>query len=140
MKQFFAVAAFIFIPILSLAENNVIFVEVTKDTDLSSYQWTHRPIVVFANSPEDVNYTRQIKMLESGLNQLLVRDVVVLTDTNPSEVSPLRELLRPRGFGLLLIGKDGQVKLRKPFPWSVRELSRAIDKMPMRRQELNAIK
>ena len=140
MKQFFAVAAFIFIPILSLAENNVIFVEVTKDTDLSSYRWTHRPIVVFANSPEDVNYTRQIKMLESGLNQLLVRDVVVLTDTNPSEVSPLRELLRPRGFGLLLIGKDGQVKLRKPFPWSVRELSRAIDKMPMRRQELNAIK
>lgn len=140
MKQFFAVAAFIFIPILSLAENNVIFVEVTKDTDLSSYQWTHRPIVVFANSPEDVNYTRQIKMLESGLNQLLMRDVVVLTDTNPSEVSPLRELLRPRGFALLLIGKDGQVKLRKPFPWSVRELSRAIDKMPMRRQELNAIK
>ena len=140
MKQFFAVAAFIFIPILSLAENNVIFVEVTKDTDLSSYRWTHRPIVVFANSPEDVNYRRQIKMLESGLNQLLVRDVVVLTDTNPSEVSPLRELLRPRGFALLLIGKDGQVKLRKPFPWSVRELSRAIDKMPMRRQELNAIK
>ena len=140
MKQFFAVAAFIFIPILSLAENNVIFVEVTKDTDLSSYRWTHRPIVVFANSPEDVNYTRQIKMLESGLNQLLVRDVVVLTDTNPSEVSLLRELLRPRGFALLLIGKDGQVKLRKPFPWSVRELSRAIDKMPMRRQELNAIK
>ena len=140
MKQFFAVAAFIFIPILSLAENNVIFVEVTKDTDLSSYRWTHRPIVVFANSPEDVNYTRQIKMLKSGLNQLLVRDVVVLTDTNPSEVSPLRELLRPRGFALLLIGKDGQVKLRKPFPWSVRELSRAIDKMPMRRQELNAIK
>lgn len=140
MKQFFAVAAFIFIPILSLAENNVIFVGVTKDTDLSSYQWTHRPIVVFANSPEDVNYTRQIKMLESGLNQLLVRDVVVLTDTNPSEVSPLRELLRPRGFALLLIGKDGQVKLRKPFPWSARELSRAIDKMPMRRQELNAIK
>ncbi|MEK9734436.1 MAG: DUF4174 domain-containing protein [Paracoccaceae bacterium] len=140
MKQFFAVAAFIFIPILSLAENNVIFVEVTKDTDLSSYRGTHRPIVVFANSPEDVNYTRQIKMLKSGLNQLLVRDVVVLTDTNPSEVSPLRELLRPRGFALLLIGKDGQVKLRKPFPWSVRELSRAIDKMPMRRQELNTIK
>jgi len=140
MKQFFAVAAFIFIPILSLAENNVIFVEVTKDTDLSSYRWTHRPIVVFANSPEDVNYIRQIKMLKSELNQILVRDVVVLTDTNPSEVSPLRELLRPRGFALLLIGKDGQVKLRKPFPWSVRELSRAIDKMPMRRQELNAIK
>jgi len=36
----------------------------------------------------------------------------------------------------VLIGKDGGVKLRKPFPWSVRELSRSIDKMPMRQQEL----
>jgi len=35
-----------------------------------------------------------------------------------------------------LIGKDGKVKLRKPRPWTVRELSRVIDKMPMRQQEL----
>ena len=32
--------------------------------------------------------------------------------------------------------KDGQVKLRKPFPWDVREISRAIDKFPLRRQEI----
>jgi len=38
---------------------------------------------------------------------------------------------------LVLIGKDGGVKLRKPFPWNVREISRVIDKMPMRRQEIN---
>jgi hypothetical protein len=26
--------------------------------------------------------------------------------------------------------------LRKPFPWDVREITRAIDKMPMRREEM----
>ena len=51
-------------------------------------------------------------------------------------LGPLREKLRPRGFMLVLIGKDGGVKLRKPFPYNVRELSRNIDKMPMRQREI----
>ena len=140
MKQFFAIAALIFIPLMAFAEDNTIFLKVNKDTDLSVYQWTHRPVVVLANSKDDVNYKRQIRMLEQDIESLLDRDVIILTDTTPSPATPLRDALRPRGFALLLIGKDGQIKLRKPFPWSVRELSRAIDKMPMRRQELNAEK
>ena len=140
MKQFFAIAALIFVPFMGFAEDNPLFLKVDKDTDLSVYQWTHRPVVVLANSTEDVNYKRQIKMLEQDIESLVDRDVIILTDTTLSPATPLRDALRPRGFALLLIGKDGQIKLRKPFPWSVRELSRAIDKMPMRRQELNAEK
>ena len=140
MKQFFAIAASIFVPFVGFSEDSRLFLEVSKDTDLSAYQWTHRPVVVFANSPEDVNYKRQIKMLERDIESLVDRDVIIFTDTKPSTATPLRDELRPRGFALLLIGKDGQVKLRKPFPWSVRELSRAVDKMPMRRQELNSEK
>lgn len=37
---------------------------------------------------------------------------------------------------LAIIDKDGGVKQRKPLPWSVREISRAIDKMPTRQQEI----
>ena len=137
MKLFLASAALIFIPLIGFTEDDPLFLEVTKDTELSAYQWTHRPVVVFANSNADVNYQRQIRMLEQDIASLIDRDVIILTDTTPSSETPLRNALRPRGFALLLIGKDGQVKLRKPFPWSVRELSRAIDKMPLRRQELN---
>ena len=36
----------------------------------------------------------------------------------------------------ILIGKDGQVKLRKPSPWNIREIARVIDKMPIRQQEI----
>jgi len=60
----------------------------------------------------------------------------VLTDTDPAAKSALRTALRPRGFGLVLIDKDGEVKLRKPAPWSTREISRSIDKWPTRQQEI----
>lgn len=105
-------------------------------TDLSQFVWEKRPIVVFADSPNDPNFGLQMEYLENRAADLAVRDVVVLTDTDPSANSALRQKLRPRGFMLVLIGKDGGVKLRKPIPWDVRELSRTIDKMPMRQREM----
>ena len=63
--------------------------------------------------------------------------MVVIIDTAPAAKSPIREALRPRGFMLVLIGKDGQIYLRKPFPWHVREITRSINKMPIRQQELD---
>ncbi len=44
--------------------------------------------------------------------------------------------MRPAGFMLVLVGKDGGIKLRKPSPWDVREITRSIDKMPMRQREI----
>jgi hypothetical protein len=106
------------------------------ETNLTDFMWRKRPIVVFADTDQDPRFIEQIELLTSRLDALEARDVVILTDTNPGELSDLRRKLRPRGFMLVLIGKDGGVKLRKPFPWSVRELSRTIDKMPLRREEL----
>ena len=71
---------------------------------------------------------------------LAERDVVVIADTDPAAESELRRELRPRGFMMALVGKDGGVKLRKPFPWDVRELTRTIDKMPLRQQEVRALR
>lgn len=106
------------------------------ETNLNDFLWEKRPIVVFADTERDPAFIRQMELLEDRKEALAERDVVILTDTDPEAMSELREELRPRGFMLVLIGKDGGVKLRKPFPWSVRELSRSIDKMPMRQQEL----
>ena len=69
-------------------------------------------------------------------DEMVERDVVLITDTDPAAKSAIRLKLRPRGFMLALVGKDGRVNLRKPRPWDVRELSRSIDKMPLRRQEI----
>lgn len=107
-----------------------------QDTDLAAFEWLARPVVVFADSPNDPRFVQQMDLLAALPEELAVRDVVVITDTDPAAMSSTRTTLRPRGFMLALIAKDGTVNLRKPFPWDVRELSRAIDKMPLRQQEI----
>lgn len=107
-----------------------------KDVALADFHWIARPVVVFADSPADPRFRQQMEFLMARMEELSERDVVVITDTEPTAQSALRTKLRPRGFMLVLIGKDGGVKLRKPFPWDVREISRSIDKMPMRQQEI----
>ena len=105
-------------------------------TDLSQFQWKKRPIVVFADSENDPAFVAQMELLRAREDDLRERDVIVLTDTDPAARNPIRLQLRPRGFTLVLVGKDGGVKLRKPFPWDVREITRSIDKMPIRQREI----
>ncbi len=112
-----------------------IFIE-GSDVDLKQFLWTKRPVVVFADSPNDPRFVQQMELLTRRADDLAERDVVVLTDTDPEARGPLRERLHPRGFMLALIVKDGTIYLRKPLPWDVREISRTIDKLPMRQQEI----
>ena len=112
------------------------FLKVEKSTTLENFEWTQRPIVIFANSDKDPNFISQMEFLSEDLNTLKERDIIVLVDTEPSHSSSLRKRLRPHGFAFILIGKDGQVKLRKPSPWNIREIARVIDKMPIRQQEI----
>jgi hypothetical protein len=94
-----------------------------------------RPLVVFADSPEDPKFVQQIAMIEALPEELEKRRVVVLTDTDRAARGPLRQRLRPVGFGIVLIDVDGTVALRRPLPTSVRELINFIDRMPSRRLE-----
>ena len=123
-----------FTPSANAIENN--FIKVDKDTNLKIYEWTHRPIVIFANSDRDPNFVSQMEFLSEDIRALQERDIIVLIDTDPNFSSSLRKKLRPHGFAFILIGKDGQVKLRKPSPWNIREIARVIDKMPIRQQEI----
>lgn len=107
---------------------------------LDEYLWTARPLVVFAPSDSDPRLTQQLEFIEARKDELEARDVVVLIDSDPRARSALRKELRPFDFQLVLLGKDGNVVLRKPRPWDVRELMRAIDKIPLRKQEISARK
>lgn len=108
------------------------------EINLDDFRWIARPVIIFGESPFDPVFQRQMDLLLDRVDELAERDVLLITDTNPDTLSAIRERLRPRSFMLAVIGKDGEIKLRKPAPWDVRELSRSIDKMPMRRQELRA--
>lgn len=106
------------------------------ETAPEDFLWTARPVVVFADTPDDPAFREQLAALRARPQMLAERDVVLIADADPAAGSAWRRQLHPRGFSLVIIDKDGQVKLRKPLPWDVREISRAIDKFPLRRQEI----
>lgn len=104
--------------------------------NLSEFRFIARPVIVFADSPNDPNFRHQMELLAERPEDLAERDVILITDTDPANPSALRLELRPRGFMLVLIDKEGGVGLRKPQPWDLRELTRSIDKFPLRQQEI----
>lgn len=106
------------------------------ETTLEDWLWIRRPLVVFADSPADPRYVQQMQYITERLDDLVARDVVVITDTDPSAQSSVRSKLRARGFMLVILAKDGTIVARKPAPWSVREITRSIDKLPLRQQEV----
>ena len=111
-----------------------------SDVDLAELKWLKRPIVIFADTEADPRFQEQLDLLLARPEELIERDVVLIVDTDPAAKGDIRTKLRPRGFMLTLIGKNGVVNLRKPFPWDVREVTRAIDKWPLRKQEVRAAK
>jgi hypothetical protein len=106
------------------------------DVVLEELLFLRRPVVIFADGPSDPTFIRQMQLIERDLPALDQRDVVVIIDTDPAAKSAIRQKLRPRGFSLVLMEKDLKPVIRKPLPWDVREIVAAIDKFPLRRQEM----
>ena len=103
---------------------------------LEEFQWVARPIIVFADSPNDPRVAEQLALLAARPDPLLERDVVILVDTDPAAGSAIRRALRPRGFSLVVMQKDGAVGFRRPSPRDVREIIRGIDNFPFRQEEM----
>jgi len=106
------------------------------DTTLEEHLWSSRPIVVFADTPRDPRFQDQLDLLAARAGPLIERDVVVIFDADPDARNSVRLALRPRGFSLVVVQRDGHVAFRKPNPWDVREITRAIDNLPMRIEEM----
>lgn len=106
------------------------------DIDLDSFLWVKRPIVVFADTPNDPAFDRQVRNILERAEEFVERDVVLIVDADPAARSAARTRLRPRGFMLAILDKDGEVKQRRPAPRTAREIMAVIDRFPLRRQEI----
>ena len=120
----------------ALAEGTDPFLPVAAvDVAEADFLFLRRPVIVFADSPNDPAFVRQMELLARYHAELAARDVILITDTDPAARSALRQRLRPRGFALVLMDKDWGSATRKPLPWDGREVVNAIDKMPIARAE-----
>jgi hypothetical protein len=115
---------------------------------MQQYLWKYRPLLVFSPA-ESEELGRQSDAVEAELAGIAERDMVVI-EVVGDRVSTLAgpaceedaEALRRfadvgRGdFGVVLVGKDGGIKLVASEPVRMERIFRLIDSMPMRRQEM----
>jgi Domain of unknown function (DUF4174) len=135
MKPLYALVLATFLP-LALSAQEPFAPLTATEIKLADQLYQTRSVVVFADSPNDPSYVRQMELLAKAYPDLELRDVVVVIDTDPAAKSEWRLKLRPRGFSMVLLDKDLKPVIRKPIPWDVREITHTIDKLPSRLQEL----
>jgi len=132
MKPLLVILIAAFLPLASVAQDAAFAPVPASEVVLADLLFLKRVVVVFADSPNDPDYIHQMELLAEDTADLVERDTIVVTDTNPADLTELRRTLRPRGFSLVILDKDGKTALRKPLPWHTREITHAIDKFPSR--------
>ena len=123
----------------------------TAAEPLERYRWQNRIIVVFADLAPRRAFDRQLALLAEDPDALAERDLIVVTTDDdrvgisgakPADPTPtdLRRAydVPPDRFAVLLIGKDGGVKLRSDQPVPLADVNALIDTMPMRRREMRS--
>ena len=116
-------------------DEELVFLD-AREIDVREFIWTRRLIVVMADTADDPQFTRQLDALRARDMEFVERNAIVIFDANPEDRSPLRQVLRPRGFMTAILDVDGEVKARRPAVRTGRELTAVIDRFPTRRQEL----
>lgn len=110
--------------------------------ELEDYKWKNR-IILLMNS-EDSSFKNQLKLLKGHKKELAERDIIIFQysknqlldiDGNTSNINS-KTIPYKNHKGVLLIGKDGGVKLKKDFITQPNEIFELIDSMPMRRAEM----
>lgn len=118
-------------------------------TDLGGHQWKHRIVLVFTDSDERPEFREFMGAWSREQEDVEDRDLVVFealikgTSRGPgglltsAQADDLRKRFATAGepFEVVLIGKDGGVKLRSRSA-SVAQIFRLIDTMPTRRAEM----
>ena len=121
----------------------------TGVVDLAAHRWQHRLVLVFAPTASDSDYAEQLAVFAGHEPDNADRDLLIGTfpaqepgqfddqTIAPDAVVTLRQQLAVQEdrFSVLLIGKDGGVKMRADRPLSAEQIFTTIDQMPMRQQE-----
>jgi hypothetical protein len=115
---------------------------------IEQHRWKERLILIFAPNEDDPAYLEQVARLQDSDRELKARKVVVYQILplvynrgintrvwQTREAGTLAGIRAEDGFGILLIGLDGGVKLRSRQVVNPEKLWALIDTMPMRKAE-----
>lgn len=115
-----------------------------RPVDLSSQQWDHRMLLIFAPSANDPKLRTQRIYLtghEDVISDAQVKPIEVIGDgrvhLGSGWADPEARRLRERFgvfdelFTVILVGKDGQSRARSTDPLTARQITRAVDAPPL---------
>lgn len=119
--------------------------------DFDAYQWKNR-IILLKDAHLDSDWLQaQLKRLQSSSQELLEREVLLffLADNLVYDEKRSKTLIQADSIvskyelsnfvGLLLIGKDGETKLKEEFIVSPSTIIELIDSMPMQMSDAKKI-
>jgi hypothetical protein len=118
--------------------------------DLTQFQWKNRLLLLFAPDSSHPSFQHLQNQIIDQKSEVKDRDLVVFSvlvegssqmNTTPidrREAESIRErfAVPPNDFRLILIGKDGGIKLKREDPVDLAEVFGLIDSMPMRINEM----
>ncbi|MGB6152689.1 MAG: DUF4174 domain-containing protein [Pricia sp.] len=124
-----------------------------KAQSLDDYQWKNRILLLVDETADTYALTSQLAVLNADKEELADRDLLVfrvtpnavfasdatMTQLNPKELYADYDL-KEDFKGVVLLGKDGGVKMREPFEVKAQRIFALIDGMPMRRREIRESK
>ena len=113
---------------------------------LSDYKWKNRVVILSDKDADLKNAKMAVKVISAYEKELENRDIILFLHNNGtlyttnSKVANIKDTpIIPKDFtGYLLIGKDGGIKSKAPYPIEPKEIFTLIDGMPMRRAEMKS--
>jgi hypothetical protein len=123
---------------------------IAEPLDLSQFQWKNRLLFLFAPNRNHPMFDSLHKSLSAQKAEVADRDLVIfeILESDPSSMnskhlaSEAALSLRKRykvnqgEFAVLLVGKDGGIKLNRQNETRLEDIFALIDTMPMRREEI----
>ena len=118
--------------------------------DLSQFQWKNRLLFLFAPNRSHPLFDVLQKSIATQQAEVTDRDLVIFeilesgtsrmdtNDLDPQVAQSLRDKfdVNPGQFALILVGKDGSVKLNRQEQTRLEDIFALIDAMPMRMEEM----
>ena len=118
--------------------------------DLSQFKWKNRLLLLFAPGRDHPFFYNLQQTIMNRKGEVEDRDLVIfeIFESGPSNVNmnnldsqTVRSLrkkfnIREGEFAVILIGKDGGIKLNRREQTEIEDIFGLIDSMPMRREEM----
>ena len=124
---------FLFIAIIAICMFGSLHAEPLKE-----YLWKRRVVLSFSaakSTPERIFLLKQIEQYQCEFDDRQMVHIDLIAGSSDHQLLSRRFSVPKKNFNLVLLGKDGDVKLLTSQP-SLENLLTLIDTMPMRQREL----